>query len=260
MGDDPVRDAPLGGGDGDGRAELERLRELILGPERADLDDLARRLDDDEVRAQELADVLPDAVRLGAAHDRADLTDALSEPVAEAMHRSVREDPGSLADALFPVMGPAIRRAIVETVRDMIESFNQAIEASLSWQGLRWRIEALRSGKSYAEVAILHSLVYRVEQLLLIHKETGLLLRQVVAPEVEAQDPDLVSGMLTAIRDFVKDSFGSADGDALDTFRVGELQVLIEDSPRAVLAAVVRGQPPRDLRSRLRATLEELVG
>jgi OOP family OmpA-OmpF porin len=155
-------------------------------------------------------------------------------------------------------MGPAIRKAIVETVRGMLESTNRAIEASLSVQGVRWRIEAWRSGKSFAEIVLLHSLVYRVEQLLLIHKETGLLLRQVVASDAEAQDPDMVSGMLTAIRDFVRDSFGGKSGDSLDVFQVGELEVLVEDSPRAVLAAVVRGHPPPELRVELERALEAI--
>ena len=174
------------------------------------------------------------------------------------MRRSVREDPQSVADALFPVMGPAIRKAIVETVRGMLESTNRAIEASLSVQGLKWRIEAWRSGKSFAEIVLLHSLVYRVEQLLLIHKESGLLLRQVVAPDIATQDADMVSGMLTAIRDFVRDSFGGKSEDSLDVFHVGELEVLVEDSPRAVLAAVVRGHPPPELRVALERALEAI--
>jgi OOP family OmpA-OmpF porin len=240
-------------------SELEELRDLLVRHERGRLDGLESRLDDERVRADELAEVLPGALERGAERDHEKLTKALASPVAEAMHRSVRSDPQSLADALFPVMGPAIRKAIVETVRGMIESTNKAIEASLSWQGLRWRFEALRSGKSFAEIALVHSLVYRVEQLLLIHKETGLLLRQLVAPEVATQDADMVSGMLTAIRDFVHDSFGSRDDESLNVFRVGELEVLVEDSPHAALAAVVRGEPPHELQVKLQEALEMIA-
>lgn len=258
MTDHPIE--PVRPPEADGRRELEELRQLLLRHERMRLDGLEGRLDDAGVRADELAEVLAGALRRGAERDHEALTEALASPVAEAMQRSVRDDPKTLSDALFPVMGPAIRKAILETVRGMIESMNRAIEASLSWQGLRWRLEALRSGKSFAEVALLHSLVYRVEQLLLIHRETGLLLRQMVAPEVETQDADMVSGMLTAIRDFVHDSFGAGEGEALHIFRVGELQVLVEDSPTAVLAAVVRGEPPHELRIKLQEALERIVG
>jgi OOP family OmpA-OmpF porin len=238
--------------------EIEELRELLLPSERARLEQVERRLEGRAVTADDVGAVLAGAIAAGDASDRDRLDAALQDPVARAMRRSVRDDPASVADALFPVMGPAIRRAIVETVRGMLDSTNRAIEASLSWQGLKWRIEAWRSGKSFAEIALLHSLIYRVEQLLLIHQETGLLLRQVVAPEIAEQDPEMVSGMLTAIRDFVRDSFGSAEGDALQVFQVGELEVLVEESPHAALAAVVRGHPPPELRVALEQALEAI--
>jgi OOP family OmpA-OmpF porin len=240
-------------------SELELLRELLVPTERARLDQLEEQTSA-ERRVRDVAAILPQAIEGSAETDPDRLDAALDGPVTRAVKRSVRDDPQGLADALFPIMGPAIRRAIYETVRGMIESTNRAIEASLSWEGLRWRLEAMRSGRSFAEVALLHSLVYRVEQLLLIDKKTGLLIRHLVAPEVEAQDPDMVSGMLTAIRDFVRDSFGSAESDSLATFQVGELQVLVEDSPHAALAAVVRGHPPPDLRQAMQEALEAIEG
>ena len=79
----------------------------------------------------------------------------------------------------------------------------------MSKQGLKWRFEALRTRKPFAEVILLHTLVYQVEQIFLIHKDTGLTLQHVVSKAELANDPDLVSGMLTAIKDFVQDSFGA---------------------------------------------------
>ena len=75
----------------------------------------------------------------------------------------------------------------------------------------------------------MHSLLFSVEQVFLIHRETGLVLSHVVAPRVATQDPSLVSGMLSAIQQFVKDSFESQRGDnTLDFLEVGELEVWIE--------------------------------
>ena len=93
----------------------------------------------------------------------------------------------------------------------------------------------------------------------LIHPESGLLLAHAWAPDLQASDPDLISGMLTAIRDFVADSF-SREGDAggLRRFSVGELTVMVEQGPRAVLAAVVRGQAPDSLLEQLQDTLETI--
>jgi OOP family OmpA-OmpF porin len=80
----------------------------------------------------------------------------------------------------------------------------------------------------------------------------------VVAKEVAVQDPDLVSSMLTAIQDFVRDSFGTGRGGTLDTLQVGDRSVWIEQGPKAFLAAVVRGTPPQDLKGDLREAIDTI--
>ena len=50
---------------------------------------------------------------------------------------------------------------------------------------------------------MLRSLVYRVEQLFLIHRKTSLSLLHVALDPAIAKDSDMVAGMLSAIQDFV---------------------------------------------------------
>ena len=101
-----------------------------------------------------------------------------------------------------------------------------------------------------------YALVYQVEQVFLIHRETGLLLAHAAADEAHARDPDLVSAMLTAISDFVTDSFDAAGEGGLRNFSVGDRTVLVEAGPAGLLAAVVRGQAPASLFERLQEALE----
>ncbi len=68
----------------------------------------------------------------------------------------------------------------------------------------------------------------------------------------------MISAMLTAVKDFVHDSFEEADGAELDTVELGEFNVWIQHGPKASLCAVVTGTPPRELRNVLQRTLEEL--
>jgi outer membrane protein OmpA-like peptidoglycan-associated protein len=72
------------------------------------------------------------------------------------------------------------------------------------------------------------------------------------------QDADMVSGMLTAIQDFVKDSFATRRGDELETLQVGELTVWVERGPQAILAGVIRGNAPQELRQVFQETLERI--
>ena len=198
-----------------------------------------------------------DAFKMGRdQEDEAALAEALAPTIQATLRESVRTNPHVLADALFPVMGPAIRKSITETLRSMIESFNEALEHSLSWRGVQWRVEALRTGKPFAEIVLMHSLLFRVEQVFLIHRETGLVLNHVTAPAVLSQDPAMVAGMLSAIQQFVRDSFSSPREESLDSMTVGGLEVWIEEGPHAVLAAVIRGHAPADYRVALKETLE----
>ncbi len=238
--------------------DLAELRELLLGAERRRLQNLERRLDAAGLTREELAELLPEAIVLRAGRDR-QLARALAPTVENAIGESVRRNPREIATAIFPVLGPAIRKAIAEALAGLVASINSAVEHSISPRGLRWRLEAWRTGVPYAQIVLKHALVYRVEQVFLVHAETGLLLAHAWTPELPPSDPDLISGMLTAIRDFVADSF-ARDGDAggLRRFSVGELTVMVEQGPQAVLAAVVRGQAPDALLVKLQDTLERV--
>jgi outer membrane protein OmpA-like peptidoglycan-associated protein len=238
--------------------DLAELRELILGAERRRLQELERRLDAAGLTREELAELLPEAIVLRAGRDR-QLARALAPTVENAIGESVRRNPRQIATAIFPVLGPAIRKAIADALAGLVASINTALEHSVSPRGLRWRLEAWRTGVPFAQIVLKHALVYRVEQVFLIHAETGLLLSHAWTPELPPSDPDLVSGMLTAIRDFVADSF-AREGDAggLRRFTVGELTVMVEQGPQAILAAVVRGQAPDALLGKLQDTLERV--
>lgn len=236
---------------------LDELRNLLSAAEQAEVARLHRRLDDPEARAEDVSLVLAEAITIRSGKD-AQLTSALLPMVEEAIVRSVQRDPKTLVDALFPVMGPAIRKAIASTLAAMLQSLNQTLVEGFSVQGLKWRVEAWRTGRPLSEVVLLRTLVYRVEQVFLIHRKTGLLLQHVSASPGAVQDADMVSGMLTAIRDFVHDSFGETEAAGLDAFQVGELTVWVEQGPLAILAGVIRGNPPQELKAVFAETIEKI--
>ncbi len=242
----------------DNNHAYEELRHLIVAPETEGLAAVEERLDNLEKRAADVSEVVAEAIHMRRATGDQALADALAPTIQETLRESVRRDPHVLADALFPVMGPAIRKSITETLRSMLQSFNEALDNSFSARGIQWRIEAMRTGKPFAEIVLMHSLLYRVEQVFLIHRETGLVLNHLVAPTVATQDPDMVAGMLSAIQQFVRDSFHSPNDETLGSLNVGELQVWIEESPNAVLAAVIRGHAPADFRQAMNETLEDI--
>ena len=79
---------------------------------------------------------------------------------------------------------------------------------------------------------------YKVEELYLIYKD-GRLIRNISAVEVKT-DSEIMSGMLTAINDFVQDSFNT-EGD-LGDIGYGNNKIVLQRGNNSYLAAVIYGE------------------
>jgi OOP family OmpA-OmpF porin len=239
--------------------ELQRLRSMLFQAEIDKISALEHRLNDQTTRAHETGDVLADAVVARAAQD--DLLDRVFEPIVESsLKASLRKNPNEFVNVFFPLIGSTIRRSMAETFNTMLGSFSKGLEQSFSIRGIRWRIEALRSGKPFNEIVMLNTMLYSVEQVFLIHGETGLVLSHVVNEGVTSKDADLVSGMLTAIQDFARDCFDSdGQSSSLDSLRMDEYTIYLVQSPLVYIACVVRGTPPGDFLGKVNLNLELIL-
>lgn len=236
--------------------QLEALQKILIPDDYHRLFEIYEQLEDPNEKAKWLVDALPRAVAAASTRDDR-LGNALAPTIGSALRRSMEEDPQPLVDAIFPIIGPAIRRSVTELVGSMVDRISQSIDHSLSPKSVAWRFESWRSGVPFAEIVLRETLLYRVEQVFLIHRETGLLLAHRAADESEVRDPDLVSAMLTAVRQFMSDSFGG-DGNDVQVMDIGEMRLHVESGPEAVVAALVRGAPPSDFREILHDTAEQI--
>ncbi|MDR2160620.1 MAG: hypothetical protein LBO77_00520 [Desulfovibrio sp.] len=238
--------------------ELQRLRSLLFQREIAFIEDLRASLANPAAQAEQVSSVIAEALLLRSRQD--DRLSIALEPLVDSIVRdALRANPEAFSSALFPLMGPSIRKSIAESFRSMLENFSKSMEMSFSCKGLRWRFEALRTGKPFGEVVLLHTLIYRVEEVFFIHSATGIDLMHVVNEGVDSQDANMVSAMLTAVQDFVNDSLANGKAGDLETLQHGEYTILLERGPAAYLACLVRGTPPANFREQIRSCLEHLL-
>lgn len=235
-------------------ADLSELRQLLVGPELEQLANVQDRLADPARRSADFAQVLPEAIK--AAKPKA-LRDALEPVFEKAFQSSVQKNPKVLADAIYPIIGPAIRTSIAAAIRDFAEALNQIVEKSASFRAIRWRVESLITGKPFSEILLARSLLYSVEQVFLIHRKSGLLLQHAAAQGSILKDADMISGMLTAIQDFLTDSFAEAGHD-LETVDAGRFKLWITYSPKVLLVGAVSGTAPVELRKVFRTGLDRI--
>jgi len=235
--------------------QLDKLRTLILGQENHLVTDSVKK----EAR-KIVADVLSEAL-----HDRqqgdGSVNKVLQPLVEESVEQSVAHNSERLVSSLYPLVGSLVRKSVSAFLADFMEKTNELLENSLTYKGLKWRIKAWQAGVSYAQYAASQTFVYRVEHVFLIHRETGLLLNAIDVNNTGKSDADLISSMLTAINDFVGDSFtANEDGlkEQLQSVSTDNFNLLIKPGPSAIVVAAVIGTPPQKLNDQLQLTLENI--
>jgi hypothetical protein len=105
---------------------------------------------------------------------------------------------------------------------------------------------------------------YSIEEVFLVDN-AGVLLVHLSRGESKAIDAKLVSGMLTAVQEFVKDSFMGnneiedikLDNGALGKLEYGDFQIVIERGEYTFLSAVISGYDNKRLRNRMKDVVME---
>jgi hypothetical protein len=95
---------------------------------------------------------------------------------------------------------------------------------------------------------------YKIQEMYLIYND-GRMITSLMDEEAKV-DSDIMSSMLTAINDFVKDSFQTSGN--LGSIDYGENQVILERGKYTILASVVYGEANRNLRSRMGRALTKM--
>ena len=231
-------------------SELDSLISLLTGEQKVELDKLRESFNDPELFTERIKETLPEAIARRGKDDQM-LAQLLAPTIEETIDSLNQQDPDALAVKMLPTIRRSVRLIVLETFNDLVTNLNRVLDHSFNFS---WRFEAWRTGRPFGEIVLAKTLIYRVEQIFLIHIKTGLLLKQVIVDDRQAHDGDLISGMLTAIRDFVQHSFELEPSETLSNFKVGELSVLIEQDEEVFIAAVVRGLVPAELNDNLQRT------
>jgi len=236
--------------------QLHELRQIFTGLDKEELQQLNTLIKDPEAFSKEISRLLPLSIRKMI--DAGDLSmESLLPLIEKALRKSIQKDPETLADILFPIMMPAIRKAVAADIKLMLDSLNNTLEHSFSFKRLGWRLQALFSGRKYSEIVLSHAYIYQVKQVFLIHKTTGLLLAQATDNEQSnITNADMVSSMLSAIKDFVQDSFNNKKENKLEEISVGNMRILLEQGPYAILATLIEGNVPKAYHDLLKETIE----
>ena len=235
--------------------QLEQVRTLLLGKDNSRITDSLRK-DARKIVAEVITEALHDRQQKDSSVDK-----VLQPFVEDSVQISVAHNSEQMVISLYPIVGSLVRKSVAAFLSDFMEKTNQLIENSFTIKGLTWRLKARQGGVSYAQYAASQTFVYRVEHVFLIHRETGLLLNTVALDNENKSDADIVSAMLTAINDFVGDSFLTNDDrlkEQLQSVTTENFTLLIKPGPSALVVAAVSGNPPQSISDQLQITVENI--
>ena len=235
--------------------QMETVRRLILGDNDSVVTQAVRN------NAREIVtDVFSEALHDRENHDGS-VNTVLVPLVEKSVEKSIATHSEQYVGYLYPLVGSLVRKSVTAFITEILEKTNALIENSLTIKGLKWRFKARQAGISFSQYVITQTFDFRVEQVFLIHKETGLLLNSVAQDLKTGADADMVSAMLTAINDFVSDSFKphqTHSEQSLDVIRTEDFTLIIKPGPSAVIVAAVTGNTPQHIANKLQTTLEDI--
>jgi hypothetical protein len=217
---------------------LSTLQTILFGTDRDQLQTLAA--DVDHLRHQ--------------VNDKNALAAAVAPILGEAIRRQIQDSREEIIDALYPVIGQIVMRAVTEAIRDLARSIDEKLQAATDFQRLGQRIKAIFSGVPDSQLALRSALPSTVQEVYLIHRESGLLLWHATRTGENSVDSELIGSMLTAIRDFAEQVLGGGK-DHLHQLQFGDRELILEFARYSYVGVVMDGVTPTGFRFSLHQSL-----
>ena len=199
--------------------------------------------------APEIALSIQEQIRI----DKDSISKSIGPEMGKAIKAQIELERDAMVDALYPVIGSTIAKYMGEVVN----TINEKIENALSVEGIKRKIRAKIQGVSEAELILQEAIPYKVQAIFLIHKASGLVIRELQPDLANQLESDLLAGMLTAIRSFVNDLI--AESSELDEIDYGDCKIILEVAGYCYLAVVVKGEPSKKFRQNIRNALSNLI-
>jgi outer membrane protein OmpA-like peptidoglycan-associated protein len=218
---------------------LERLRQRC--------EHLETRVGDDPSMRESLRGVILEVLRDAGVRDHDRLAKVLAPLVLTSMREEIRNSRDLMVDALYPITGRLVAAAVSNAFRELMETLNEKLDDSFSLERWKIRLRAKATGQSEAELQLQRSPPFEIEDLLLIHRRTGLLIARARDENNagEGVDSDLVGGMLTAIMAFSRDAMGDDGSSELRSLSLEGSDLFLRASPAVILAVKAHGPAPR---------------
>ena len=175
--------------------------------------------------------------------------DVFGEEIKHSIKIQMTDSREDFIEALYPLIGKLVKSYVKNEFEKLFESINSRLDKTFSYGSFINRIKSYFTGIRYEELAIKNALGLNIEDVYIIHRESGLLIGNY--SRNNSADVDMVAGMLAAIKQFAEDAFNTNAGDDLETIEYGNSKIMIQSFYRYYVATVVNGVIDSRFKARL---------
>lgn len=168
----------------------------------------------------------------------------------------IQQSKAEIIDVLGPVLGKMMKKFIASEITRIKEGIENKSKAIFSFKFLKQQIKNKVAGVSKGDQAISNAVGGSLLQIFVIDKSSGLLIGEYSPHNI--LEPDLVAGMLSAIKSFVESAFGQENSE-LESLEYSSYKILLYSFNRFYFACVMEGFIDAEMRADLQDDFLDLV-
>ena len=207
-----------------------------------------------EALRSSVAQVIDDVILEARQTKQDDLSRALAPMLVKTIKAELKNNQAEMVEALYPITGQLVKSYVASAMRDLTNRMNRGLQS----KGFMLRLRSIFSGYSMAELRLAESQRLEVEELYLIRRGSGELLRRFPESLIRSNSDAHMSGVLSAINDFAATAF-EGEGGHLRSFDLDDFTLFLRVSPVYLLAAKCRGVAAPGVESLIDAEFLEAV-
>ncbi len=221
--------------------QLNALKDILLDEERISRNELGERVDvldeqlndTDELR-KKLKPILVDQVT----YLRKNFPNLFGEVMVDSIKTQIRDSQDEMVDALYPIMGKMIKKYIAREMKLLSERIDKQLKKTFSWSGWVARFKGWFGGVSEGDMVLRNLVKAEIEEIFVVQQNSGLLLGSYSIHNT--LDKEMIAGMLTAIKSFVKDAFVFGKQE-LETIEYENYELIIKNLESFYIVVVASG-------------------
>nr|WKN38443.1 hypothetical protein K4G66_06975 [Tunicatimonas sp. TK19036] len=220
---------------------FDRLRSLLLEDDQKEHKQLVQQvveLRDDINTRQKLQQKVDPIIDEKLSYVREHFPELFGSALTQAIKQQIRDSRDEVIDALYPIMGKLIKKYIVVELTALSEKIDRQLEQAFSWEIWAARVRAWLTGESLGKEIIAQAMAPTIEEVFVIEQHSSMLLGSYSRQNI--MDQDMIAGMLTAIKGFVKEAF-TKENQNLEVIEYETYQILIKNFQTFYIAITISG-------------------